>query len=464
MFDGHYDLWRQNRFNYIVSQFGEEYFKDKTLLELGGGFGDLGAMFVKLGAKVTSVDARPYYAKEGARRYPDIDFVTQNLEEDFSNLGTYDIVLHTGLLYHIPNIEKHLKHLSSVIGNLLILETECCDSSDPFVAVYHHDRYGYDQSFSGKACAPSPAFVERLLAENSIHFTRHDHSSLNTYCVDTQNGIIIYHRYNWVVSETKHKGPTHRRLWMCYKEAPTVVKRKPNFKPMSNKIKTAICISGHFRSFSKSVHAIQQHILNNPYIDYDIFIHTWDAIDRGLRPGIKRRKILAGLNPKDIVIEPHMEFIITPLMNEKNFNLRDINGLLSMFYKIQECNNLKIKYEKENGFTYDCVIRLRADLQLCEDLRISSSLDLNKLHIPAHGDYGGINDQFAFSNSKNMDTYSSIFSNIERYLEQGILLNPEYFVKQMIEENQFQLERPDIDYLILWSNGTSWNNKNRHSL
>jgi hypothetical protein len=229
----------------------------------------------------------------------------------------------------------------------------------------------------------------------------------------------------------------------------------------NGKLKTAICISGHFRSFDKSIASFRKHLFNNPYIDYDVFVHTWDAIDRDVRPGISKERLMDELNPKQIIIEPQKRFPITSLMTKQNFNSRDINGLLCMFYKIQECNVLKSQYEKLHGFTYDCVMRLRGDIQFHEDVQLHPNLDLNKLHIPAEGDYAGLNDQLAFSNSKNMDIYSSIYSNIERYLESGLILNPELFVKQIVIENDIKLERPSLEYVILWSNGSIWHNKTR---
>lgn len=228
-----------------------------------------------------------------------------------------------------------------------------------------------------------------------------------------------------------------------------------------NKLKVALCISGHFRCFGINNISVKNHILNNQDIECDIFIHTWDAIDRNRAPGFPLSQFQSDYNPTKIVIEKHINFAITREMRVQNFNNRDINGLLSMFYKIERCNQLKIDYEKEKNFKYDCVIRLRADTQLHQDLPINSNINLSKIHIPQYGDYGGLNDQMAFSNSHNMDIYSSIYSNIYRYLRQGMIINPEFFVNEVIKENNIALERPSIDYSIIWANGASWNNQNR---
>lgn len=224
------------------------------------------------------------------------------------------------------------------------------------------------------------------------------------------------------------------------------------------KIKAALCISGHFRNIDANFSSINKYLLSNSEVDYDIFIHTWNVIDRAgvILPAEK----ISHYNPKKYVIEPPINFPITPLMEEKNFNKRDINGLLSMFYKIEQCNKLKLDFENEHQFKYDCVIRFRGDIELLEPISLQN-LDFNKLYIPLHGDYGGVNDQFAFSNSKNMDLYSSTFSKIETYLNSNMLLNPELFTRETITKNNLEMVRPYIKYVIRWANGATYDNETR---
>ena len=58
MFANHYINWRISRLNAIKKYILPEYFKSKTLLELGCGHADIGNMFHELGAIVTSSDVR----------------------------------------------------------------------------------------------------------------------------------------------------------------------------------------------------------------------------------------------------------------------------------------------------------------------------------------------------------------------------------------------------------------------
>jgi hypothetical protein len=41
-FKGHYNNWRKTRIDKILSIFDKEFFKGKTVLELGAGHGDFG--------------------------------------------------------------------------------------------------------------------------------------------------------------------------------------------------------------------------------------------------------------------------------------------------------------------------------------------------------------------------------------------------------------------------------------
>lgn len=45
MFSNHYDNWRISRLNGVTKYIKPEYFQNKTLLELGCGYADIGNMF-----------------------------------------------------------------------------------------------------------------------------------------------------------------------------------------------------------------------------------------------------------------------------------------------------------------------------------------------------------------------------------------------------------------------------------
>jgi len=202
-FTGHYCDWRNSRMNGIKKYISSDYFKSKTLLELGCGYADIGNMFCELGATVTSCDARKEHLEIVNQRYPHIktllvDCDTDNIEDK------YDIILHWGLLYHLKEIEIHLEKVSQKC-DVLLLETEVCDSDDTmFIST---SESGIDQAFNNHGIRPSPSYVEHVLEKNGFKFKLVKDPILNT---DS-------HRYDWDITNNKTWMHGLRRFWICWK-------------------------------------------------------------------------------------------------------------------------------------------------------------------------------------------------------------------------------------------------------
>jgi hypothetical protein len=128
--------------------------------------------------------------------------------------------------------------------------------------------------------------------------------------------------------------------------------------------------------------------------------------------------ILNLYKPKKYIFEPPKKFLLEEFTGA-NFELIKPQNVLSMFYSIEQANNLKKEYEKENNFVYDIVIRSRTDIILQ-----NFNLDLNTLDNKIY--YYGLNqfmfnniaicnDQFAIGSSEYMNIYSSLYSLLEYY-------------------------------------------------
>lgn len=229
-------------------------------------------------------------------------------------------------------------------------------------------------------------------------------------------------------------------------------------------MKTALCISNFLRTWKDNFPSLKDNFLDiyNP----DIFIHTWNSIDSNrISPFLDN--INSYFSPKKILIESPISFSISERMKNRN-NKRNINSVLSMFYSIQQSNHLKTMYENMNGFKYDCVIRFRTDIKLFDQIYFDKS-DLNKITIPKYGNYDGINDQFAWSSSENMDKYCSTFSNIKDLLniegyKKEINLNPEELLYNNLIIYNIQLFRPEIKYVLCKTNGEIIDNKKSEEL
>ena len=74
-------------------------------------------------------------------------------------------------------------------------------------------------------------------------------------------------------------------------------------------------------------------------------------------------------------------------------------------------NDLKSKYEKDNNFKYDIVIRLRPDLLVIQDSWLDENIETldmkNNIYMLDHDNWHGCCDRFYISSSDNMDNISN---------------------------------------------------------
>ena len=216
MFNGHYSGWVNSRMNGIKKYIGPEFFEGKTLLELGGGYGYNGNEFSKMGAIITSSDARPEYVEHILRTNSHFkhSFVF-DCEKD-ALTENYDIILHWGVLYHLKEIDAHLAHISEHC-QVLLLETEVADSDDPTFCI-ETEEDGFDQAFHSKGIRPSAAYVETVLQRNGFSFQRIEDPILN----------YEFHRYDWVSTNSGTWEHGQRRFWVCWKNVPSPLLAVPS--------------------------------------------------------------------------------------------------------------------------------------------------------------------------------------------------------------------------------------------
>lgn len=201
MFKGHYIGWRKKRTQAILDHYGASFFAGKHLLELGCGYADIGATFHELGAIVTCVEARPEHIAVAKTRYPFLTVIRHDLDGAW-NLGSFDVIIHFGLLYHLFDIEAHLKAVCSNCQHL-VLESIVCDSSQPVCT--HEPESGYDQAFNGIGSRPSASYIERLLSRERMLYQ----------CVIGPACNHDFHQYDWQYQDTGITVFGQRRIWFC---------------------------------------------------------------------------------------------------------------------------------------------------------------------------------------------------------------------------------------------------------
>jgi len=210
MFDGHYDEWKESRMKGVRKYIPSEYFNSKTVLELGCGHADLGNKFYEMGAIVTSSDARSEHLEIVAEKYPHIKTLRIDCDNDTIE-NKYDIIVHWGLLYHLCEIEEHLKMISQKC-DLLLLETEVSDTDNKDFYISTTEE-GYDQAYNNKGIRPSPGYVEHVLEKNGFQYKLIKDPILNSPS----------HQYDWEVSNSNTWRHGLRRFWICWKNIPSPV-------------------------------------------------------------------------------------------------------------------------------------------------------------------------------------------------------------------------------------------------
>jgi 2-polyprenyl-3-methyl-5-hydroxy-6-metoxy-1,4-benzoquinol methylase len=201
MFDGHYIDWRNSRMNGILEALGEDFFKNKSIVELGCGYGDFGNMILQKGAKrCLSIDARSEHIKIGKERYPLINFLYMNCENMPDDIHTffkdYDILIHFGLLYHLENPIEHLTSLSNHF-KVILLESEVIIGQSII-----NSEIGYDQSITGKSLRISLETIIKCLEDNGYKI-----QVLKSKVLDNN-----LHKYSWNEEDFNKENYYYRRM------------------------------------------------------------------------------------------------------------------------------------------------------------------------------------------------------------------------------------------------------------
>lgn len=207
--------WRANRLKVWTAKYGLEWFQNKTILEVGAGYGDIGNFFAQLGAHVTCTDAHKGQVDKCRERYPQVQAKILDAEKEF--MEEYDLVISTGLLYHVSpeGVPNHIRSLCR--SRNAILETLVVDTDDPEYIVSYSEsdasRPNPKQAYSGCGSRFSASYIEALLDKEPVSWIRDDNPKLNSP-FPIRNKRTTKHSYDWEVKNTYEWAfPQLRRCW-----------------------------------------------------------------------------------------------------------------------------------------------------------------------------------------------------------------------------------------------------------
>ena len=142
----------------------------QTTIDVGCGVGYFAKFLSERGLRVVAMDGRDENAREGRRRFPHIDFVTRDVEDpSLPQLGTFDLVLCVGLLYHLENPFRAIRNLHALTGKVLVVESMCIPGMEPELALLdegHDDNQGLNYI----AFYPTESCLVKMLYRSGFPF------------------------------------------------------------------------------------------------------------------------------------------------------------------------------------------------------------------------------------------------------------------------------------------------------
>jgi hypothetical protein len=206
LFEDHYTEWQNNRIKKIINIFGKDYFKDKSLLELGAGYGHIGIHFCSLGARVTLAEGKQEHVDVMKHRHKNVaeQIIQLNQDQKWSLGKKYDLVIHMGVSYHLENwvddLECALAHTDNIIFETVV------NYKSTGILQTTENPLKYDDGLNSIGSQPPQEAIEDVFTKNHFAFIRYDDADLSTW----------KHQYDWINAP---KSPTTaaRRFWYAHR-------------------------------------------------------------------------------------------------------------------------------------------------------------------------------------------------------------------------------------------------------
>ena len=132
-------------------------------VDVGCGVGFFSQILQECGLNVGGFDGRAENIAEARRRFPTIPFERGDIESaGILKLGTFDLTLCFGLLYHLENPMLAIRHLRALTRKGLLLESMCIPGNQAGM-VLREEPSAFDQSLTDIALCPSEACLVKML-------------------------------------------------------------------------------------------------------------------------------------------------------------------------------------------------------------------------------------------------------------------------------------------------------------
>lgn len=178
-------------------------------------------------------------------------------------------------------------------------------------------------------------------------------------------------------------------------------------------MRVAICISGNFREYKKTLHSITN--LTSQFDVCDIFM-TYDSSE----------------NTDDVTNVINM---LKPVQT-KQLNSPHICNNLNMWYKIKESYLLFENYSKQKNINYDLIFRTRYDMTYCTNYDLTKiKYEYNTLYVPYTCEYNVtcrvgytifdlLRDDIFFGKPSTMKLFMNFYDVIKKSKNKCLEYNP----------------------------------------
>ncbi len=203
------------------------------------------------------------------------------------------------------------------------------------------------------------------------------------------------------------------------------------------KKKIALCLHGKYNNRLSSQSGDEgslyiKEMLLDKYsdCDIDVFIHCWDLdlqekITKIYQEFLKKSVFEAQIDFRKIMLESKIDDKLFNPPNGQQF--RTCANSLSFFYSRKKAIELKIAYEQEQNFKYDCVIVGRFDLGQIDQHNGSHPYKVSQINFDPQFDMSyiysamwdqincGYADQWFYSSSENIDKVAGLYEKSLEY-------------------------------------------------
>ena len=210
-------------------------------------------------------------------------------------------------------------------------------------------------------------------------------------------------------------------------------------------MKIALCFSGQPRTFEECFSYVEDNLIKtNPQHDFDLIasFNSSEDLPWVLTYGFKSLEIL---DFNDIEV-PNLTY------QDNKYTINYPPRAKVTFYQlfgIHKVNELRKRYELENNFQYDYLVRMRPDFKFLSEVDLTS-LNKDKIYIPVEQDHFGYNDRFAIGDRDLMNIY---MDRLNFYLQQhpeipNYTTHVETNLKIWLGVNNTSIERLPFSYCM----------------